>query len=1523
MAENKKDTTSLFLPDGTRNPDYEKPKTLGESYLKAYPFLQKFVKKEDKEKEEEVIQQIATEKGEDESVYGVEEVVLNQGDINELVKLAVAEDKEPADSIKLKEKFEKDKSTSPWVDYLAFAAGAPMETLYNKNVKTQIADKLVAENPKIIKISDTKYVNTETGVNEYNEIGRNKFAEQAINGALEAGYSFGQLITMGTDFMFDTDLTNKLDRVYENWYRSLQLEEPTDLSGQLTKTIVEYGAPIGLIAKLSKPLRAFAKSKASKINNKALRYSTKAGLSVGYNAAIFGGAEFIVGNKGDTIKAPFSEQVKFEEEEGKTGREKAIARIKNKLRFGLEGTKIGATWGIVGRAVPLGLRFGLKTASTTFNIGGRVANATVFNPASKLLSGQVPFTGGRIPYTNVRVPVVQFSDKLIPKSVSAISGAIRTGSKYAVLKAVEPLLRGVKIGRTEKGIPKLEYANKGKIPPFDDWKMFGTTNADPFKARLAKIGRVVNLFTKEYRTPNRVYKLQEQVRLNIKGENRIVAKYLEDLERRAYELVKKQSDVYNGGKISPLAIQNQLEIVTQYLKNQVKLKKLPKELQPSAEGLKKHLDNIKGEYLKLLPKGEIRNAFAKIIKNYMKKSFAVVTNPLYNPPKKVVDDAIKAFRKIMDKNKDMREEAFLSFPSSSRNKSLNQYAEAAVKTMLKDYKAFQGDPIQYFNMISKNLLRSDKLMLTGEELPAVFRKLLGEEKNIRAEVLQTIVDLVSQVGNKKIYDEIAQIGLRNGWLKRNKGTLETSLQKVGQLPGMGYLKSDISNLYAIPAFVQAIKGSQGILDTLLKSNIYRGMLQYKTAVQFGKTGLSPDTQIRNVTSTPLFPIGYGWVGGSGTVDDAFRFIYQDITGAGVKKNTPQFIEEVGRYIKLGGLDESIEAQELLAVVKKLSENPNFVDKVIAKGLRTKFIDRATQFYQAGDNVWKMYAIRWNKNNLTEIFKGNLKELRKQEELITGEKYNPISRITGKTKTFDEAVEELSVWYARNLMPTYSLVPEIIRTIRLLPVGNFISWPSEIIRLTGTAFRTAFREASSTNLAIQQNGLRKLIGMSLTFGGASYVMDKVYEQYTGVDNEMIEAYKRSFAPEYDRNAKFTAIKPLDDNVLTIVNSSYSDVWDYVKRPIRAFMSQIGKIQTPKEIDDFALKATGEAIVELGQPFTTTSLGIEPLLDILPAALGGRGGKTKNNFSVYSPKTDSWSTIVAKSIAHVFRAAAPGGILQADKYGNLAYRAYKDRTFPGEVVQALISSLTGRKIKRVDLLELLNRKAGQLAPTIKGDLTVSEGFYRFSDWETRGPKQVARQYQQIQEEAFVQQRNILQFVQDARTLKIPDYKIEEVLNRRFRNKTLVSNIMYSQIFTPYNYYPGLFEDRYNKALRDTEKQNRPPPNYNFVVPINELEAVKSRNQGLDLNISYEENMKKREEQRKEFEKQPPAPDPNENILNLLQTQEANIKTPPLPKQPEPVIEQVASAPVTNTGLTATETALLSPGEQAIRLKQKGIA
>jgi len=706
-------------------------------------------------------------------------------------------------------------------------------------------------------------------------------------------------------------------------------------------------------------------------------------------------------------------------------------------------------------------------------------------------------------------------------------------------------------------------------------------------------------------------------------------------------------------------------------------------------------------------------------------------------------------------------------------------------------------------------------------------------------------------------------------------------------------------------------------------------MQFKTGVQFGKTGLSFDTQMRNVVSTPMFVIGYGWIGGKGSAQDAFKFIYDDITGAGKSFNNQTFIERVNKGIKLGYLDESIEAQEMLAVIKKLNENPRAIDKFMTGALNTKFMDRATQFYQAGDNVWKEYAYVWNRNNLNNIFKGNKKDLIKQEELVTGQKHNPISKITGKPKTYEDAVDEFSAWYARNLMPTYSLVPEIVRDIRLIPLGSFVSWPSEIIRLTGVAARTALREASSTNVAMQQNGLRKLMGMTLTLGGAGAVMDNVFERYTGVGKDKIEAFRRSFAYDYDRYSRFTAIKEMENNTLTLVNSSYADVWDYLKKPMRAMLNQIGEKDT-QVIDNSVRKGFYEAGTEILSPFFSQNLAIEPLVDVNPTDLMGRGGKTPEGYSIYSAETDSWPVQFYKSLQHIGKSSLPGVLLQGKKYGDMIYDMYEGRGDPNAAWQKFVSTITGRKIQRFDLEKIMNQKAGNFSSTIKGDLTLSEDFYRSSDWETRGPNQIEKEFNQIQEESFRQQQKILQFVRDARTLGIQDYKISKAL-KRLKNDKLVSNLMYGEKFTPYTYYGSAFEKRYETARRDSKLNNRAAPSYSYVYPIGKLESVKANHIGLDLNLSYEENMKIKAEKKKELKQnnipennvEPKINDIDQKTLDILNnSKEASLDTPPLP--PQPAATQVASAataPINPaTGLTTVETALLSPSEQAIRLKQR---
>ena len=53
-----------------------------------------------------------------------------------------------------------------------------------------------------------------------------------------------------------------------------------------------------------------------------------------------------------------------------------------------------------------------------------------------------------------------------------------------------------------------------------------------------------------------------------------------------------------------------------------------------------------------------------------------------------------------------------------------------------------------------------------------------------------------------------------------------------------------------------------------------------------------------------------------------------------------------------------------------------------------------------------------------------------------------------------------------------------------------------------------------------------------------------------------------------------------------------------------------------------------------------------------------------------------------------------------------------------------------------------------------------------------------------------------------------------------------------------------------------------------------------------------------------------------------QQANIQTPPLPNTPMPRVQNIAQNIIPTTGLTQTESALLSPGEQLIRQRSRRV-
>ena len=130
------------------------------------------------------------------------------------------------------------------------------------------------------------------------------------------------------------------------------------------------------------------------------------------------------------------------------------------------------------------------------------------------------------------------------------------------------------------------------------------------------------------------------------------------------------------------------------------------------------------------------------------------------------------------------------------------------------------------------------------------------------------------------------------------------------------MSSELQGKYASMELANAIKNQGGLLDELIKSSIYRHLLQFKVGTQLGKTVLSPQTQVRNVYSAGFFPFARGHIGGKSSVTDSFKIVLEDIfpTGRINKKDLFNFVE---KEIRLGTMDENIIVSELGAVMNDL------------------------------------------------------------------------------------------------------------------------------------------------------------------------------------------------------------------------------------------------------------------------------------------------------------------------------------------------------------------------------------------------------------------------------------------------------------------------------------------------------------------------------------------------------------------------------------------------------------------------------
>ena len=333
--------------------------------------------------------------------------------------------------------------------------------------------------------------------------GFDEIAKGLEMGQFELNRSIGELLFMGTDALSNSNFADDFQKMMDKQ----KPDEPETWRGDLTSLLVQYGFPGTMITKLG--LRAtglqgvkniiqkMGTSKASKIAQRVLT-----------GAGIVGVTDFIASPDKRRIPTLF---VQPEDTSKLSGRKKAVAMFRNKVKYGAEGALVGGLFPLVGKTVQQAYKWGARPVGEPFVRMGFNAAGAGFKGTAWLLS-----QADRPLHTK------------IVKSLAKSSG-------NTVKKIISPLTQ------------KLGW--KG-LPPFEQWRLFQTISPSKADRRLKRIDNVLSWFRSFGKMPKDIEGVTEQVVLHIKGRARKIDKLLEGLEKRAYNLAKKYEQRYNTNNTS-------------------------------------------------------------------------------------------------------------------------------------------------------------------------------------------------------------------------------------------------------------------------------------------------------------------------------------------------------------------------------------------------------------------------------------------------------------------------------------------------------------------------------------------------------------------------------------------------------------------------------------------------------------------------------------------------------------------------------------------------------------------------------------------------------------------------------------------------------------------------------------------------------------------------------------------------------------------------------------------------------------
>ena len=598
------------------------------------------------------------------------------------------------------------------------------------------------------------------------------------------------------------------------------------------------------------------------------------------------------------------------------------------------------------------------------------------------------------------------------------------------------------------------------------------------------------------------------------------------------------------------------------------------------------------------------------------------------------------------------------------------------------------------DLVGKNyskIFQSRKLIKENERIPEVINKLYGKVDDPKVIISNTLSELADAVVNTKMYDDLYNMG-RNIWVFDSPdGLLKATANRIGgpnttpleQINLKGYNHTGIGNSldgkWTVSAMKESIETNGGVLwtDRMLNVPFIKSYLAAKSLSQVEKTVFSPTTQIRNVTSAATFALAAGHVGNGASLKEAMYFIFKDVFTKNGIYDDAVIAKKMNEYLEEGVINSNMVIKEIEFLVKdSLRGNQKILntDQLISHLYDTKAVSKLIDIYRAGDDLWKIYGYEYEKSLKTQaikslddvvdyfrrVFNREFDADAYSKEVMS--KFNPISKshVISSEELLAPAIRQISSEVIKNVYPNYSYVPKLIQEMRRIPRGNFISFPAEMYRTQANLLRYGFKEMTSSNPLVRQQGARRIMGLStalyLPFGAAE--LGKFMHQIT---NDQSDRFQRSFTPSWNQEGPiaFTGVERNDkgDVIVNYIPTSYQ--FPHVATTLAPFYKAMETISTLQEAgytgDQAYFNGILQGIVTVARPFASESILTSAYNDVVV-----RGGKTAEGRPIYR-RTDDFGDKVAKSAVHILKAVfTPGAVIQLDKFARASYNLFeKDR------------------------------------------------------------------------------------------------------------------------------------------------------------------------------------------------------------------------------------------------------------------------